>query len=99
MNSRYPTFDILHQRNHRYDPATLESEQAWAREVIGAWVASSEDDVATAVAKAHSDADVVGASAILRGNHPVGAKAIIVATLVHSQTNVPSEHIEASLHK
>ena len=74
MNSRYPASDILYLRNHRYDPAALDSEQARAREVIGAWVASCGDNVATAVAKALSDAGVASASAILQGNRPVDSK-------------------------
>ena len=39
-NSRYPTFDVQHQRNHRYDPSIPEAEQPWAREAIYLWVAS-----------------------------------------------------------
>ena len=31
MNSRHPTSDTQHQINHRYDPATLATEQAWVR--------------------------------------------------------------------
>ena len=87
-NSRYPVSDIQHTKNHRYDPAALVSEQTWACEVIDTWMASCEDDVATAVTKALSDAGVTNIDATLRGGRPVGAKAIRIMTLRHSQTYV-----------
>ena len=34
MNSRYPTFDIQHQRNSKYELSTLEVETCWSREVV-----------------------------------------------------------------
>ena len=97
MDSRYPTSDIQHLRNHRYDPAALASEQTWAREVIETWVASCEDDVVTAVAKALPDASITGIGTTLRDDRPIGAKAIRVITLRHSQTDVTREHIEDSV--
>ena len=50
--------------------------------------------MATAVAKALPYAGMAGIGASLLGNRTVGAKAIRVATLAHSQTYVPWEHIE-----
>ena len=99
VNIRSPNLRHIHLRNHRYDPTALESEQARARGVINTWMASYEDDAATAVATALSDAGASGVSAILEGNRPIGAEALHSATLAHSQTDVPWEHIESSLRK
>ena len=54
--TRYPTFDVAHLRNHRYSPMVFASEQAWTREVIDTWLVSCEEEMATTVATALSDA-------------------------------------------
>ena len=58
MNDRESTFDILHMSNHRYDPTAFEWEQAWACEVIGAWLAPCEDVTTATVGTALPDAGV-----------------------------------------
>ena len=97
MNSRCPTSDIQHLRNHCYDPAVLASKQTWAREVIDMWMASCEDDVANAVEKALSGACITGIGTTQRGDRPVGAKDISGLALWLSQTDVQWEHIGTSL--
>ena len=67
MNDRHPTFYVAHLRNHRYDSMALTSEQSWAREIIDAWLASSEDEVATTTANVLSDAGVSCVSEIMQG--------------------------------
>ena len=99
MNGRQPTFDVIHVRNHRYDPAAFKWEQAWTCEVIGAWMASCEDETATAVGAALSDAGVSCVGEVMQGNHLFGAETIRVKTLERSQADVPKDDIEASIRK
>lgn len=55
--------------------------------------------MATTVATALLDTGAAGVSAVLWGDHPIGAEAIRDATLARSQTDAPRKHIEASLRK
>ena len=64
----------------------LASEHAWACEVIGAWMTSCEDEVATAVATALSDDGVSCVTEVMQGSRPFGAETIRARTLAHSQS-------------
>ena len=97
MNGRQPTFDIIHMRNHRHDPTAFEWVQAWTCEVIGAWLASCEDETAAAAGTALSDAGVSHISEVMHGGHLFGAETIREKTLEHSQADVPKDDIEASI--
>ena len=99
MNDRQPTFDVVHMQNHRYDPMAFASEQAWTCEVIGAWLASCEDEVATAVATALSDSGVSCLSEVMQESRPFGAETIRAETIAHSQAGVIRKDIEASIKK
>ena len=89
VNGRQPTFDIIHMRNHRYNPTAFEWEQAWTCEVIGAWLVSGEDETATAVGAALSDAGVSYAGEVIRGDHLFGVETIREKTLECSPTDIP----------
>ena len=96
MNDRQATFDIIHMRNHRYDPTAFEWEQAWACGVIEAWLASCEDTTATAVGTALADAGASLIGGVMHGNHLLGAETIRGKALEHSQADAPKGDIEAS---
>ena len=97
MNGRQPTFDIIHMKNHRYDPAAFEWEQACTCGVIEAWLASCEDTTAAAVAIALTDAGVSLIGGVMHGNHLFGAETIREKALEHSQAGVPKGDIEAPI--
>ena len=82
MNGQQLTFDIIHMRNHRYDPAVFEWEQAWACEVIESWLAT-----------AITGAGVPLNGVVRHGNHLLGAETIREKALEHSQAGVPKGDI------
>ena len=90
---------LLYARRARERAQQFTSKRTCTCGVIDAWLASCEDEVVTTIAKALSDAEVPCISEIMRGSHPVGAKAIRAKTIAHSKTDFPWEHIEASLKK
>ena len=99
MNDRQPTFDVVHMQNHRYDPMAFASEQAWTCEVIGAWLASYEDEVATAIATALSDTGVSCVSEVIQGSRPFGAETTRAKTLALRQAGALRKDIYASIRK
>ena len=99
MNSRYPTFDIQHQKNHRYDPSTLETETCWYREVIDQWVAVCPDTIAEKVREALSGANKKCIGERLAGTLPIDSKTVqnLALRLGAQQPDVQWEHIEVSI--
>jgi hypothetical protein len=99
MNSRYPTLDIRHQRNHQYDPSTLESETCWSREVIDKWMAECPDTIAEKVRETLSGAGTKCIGERIAGTRPIDSKAIqnLALGLGALQPDVQWEHIEVSV--
>ena len=95
VNGWQPTFDVVHMRNHRYDPMAFASEQACTCEIIDTWLVSCEDEVATAVAAALSDTGVSCVSEDMQGSRPFGAETIRAKTPARSQADVPRKDIVA----
>ena len=97
MNSRYPTLDIHHQRNSKYEPSTLEAKTCWSRYVIDRWMEVCVDLVANNVKKALSGAKLHGISRRLADTRPAGAKVIqgLALRLGAQQQDVQWDHIEA----
>ena len=81
MNSRYPIFDIQHQRNSRYEPSTLEAETCWPREAVDLWIAVCEGTVVEKVRTTLSGATIRGIGERLTGTRPVDATTIQDLTL------------------
>ena len=76
MNNRYPTLDIQHQRNSKYEPSTLEAGACWSRGVIDRCMEVCVDLVAENVKNTLSGTNTHGISRRFAGTRPVDAKAI-----------------------
>ena len=99
MNSRYPTLDIQHQRNSKYEPSTLEAETCWSRDFVDRWMEVCADQVADNVKKTLSDVNTHGIGMRIAGTRPVDAKAVqgLALRLGAQQQDVQWEHIEAPI--
>lgn len=91
MNSRYPTSDVAHQRNHRYDPAALATEQAWAHKVVDAWTSACEDEAASVVNLTLKHEGLLSVRTELAGERPVDAKTMTALTL-QLQESLTDQH-------
>ena len=99
INSRYPTLDIQHQMNSKYDPLTLESETCWPSEVIDRWMEVCVDLVVENERTTLSGENIRGTGGRIAGTRPVDAKAIqgLAPRLGAQLQDVQWEHIEAPI--
>ena len=97
MNSRYPTLDVQHQRNSKYEPSILEAETFWSRDAIDRWVEGCADLVAENIKKTLSGTNTHEISKRFPGTRPVDTETVQGLTLRRGaqQQDVQRVHIEA----
>ena len=90
MNGRRSTLDVQHRWNHRYDPTGIQSKETWTRDTINAWMAAGNDDVASLVSSALTDAGE---------DRSICERAVCAAVLAYDGTVIPEGAVQASLRK